>query len=106
MRSAFRRLSMFTQPRVVDNEVFLLGLDKLYRDEMKRHERSELLICARHVAAALHVIPADVPTEGYYAEDAQLAEYFRLMRVLREVDERDTSVVDSLPEFHRLRDIA
>jgi hypothetical protein len=27
------------EPRVVDNRVFLLGLDKLYRDAMKEHER-------------------------------------------------------------------
>ena len=96
---------MFTYHHVVDNRIFLLGLDKLYRDAMKRHERAELLICARRVAAALYVTPADVPVEGYYAEDEQLTEYFRLVRALRDVDERATSAVDSLPEFQRLRDI-
>jgi hypothetical protein len=30
---------MFIERRVVDNRVLLLGLDKLYRDAMKQHER-------------------------------------------------------------------
>lgn len=93
------------QRRVVDNRVFLLGLDKLYRDAMKRHERDELLTCARRVAAALHVTPPDVPVEGYYAEDQQLTEYFRLVRALQGLDEGLTSTVASLPEFQRLRDV-
>jgi hypothetical protein len=57
---------------VVDNRVFLLGLDELYRESMKTHERSELLICARETADALSVAPADVPIEGYYTEDEAL----------------------------------
>lgn len=96
---------MFNKQCVVDNRVFLLGLDKLYRDAMKRHERGELLRCARRVAEALRVTPADVPVEGYYAEDEQLTEYFRLVRALQEVDEVETSSVDSLSEFQRLRDV-
>jgi hypothetical protein len=96
---------MFTERRVVDNRVFLLGLDKLYRDVMKQHERGELLKCARRVAEALNATPADVPVEGYYAEDAQLTEYFRLVRTLQDVDDAATSLVDSLPEFQRLRDV-
>jgi len=39
--------------QVVTNRVFLLGLDELYRDAMKRHERGELLACARRVATTL-----------------------------------------------------
>jgi hypothetical protein len=96
---------MFSERRVVDNRVFLLGLDKLYRDVMKQHERGELLKCARRVAEALNATPADVPVEGYYAEDAQLTEYFRLVRTLQDVDDAATSLVDSLPEFQRLRDV-
>ena len=34
-------------PRVVDNRVFLLGLDWLYRSAMQEHERTELRECAR-----------------------------------------------------------
>jgi len=60
---------------VVDDRVFLLGLDQLYREAMKWHERGELLTCARRVAATLGVSPADVPIEGYYGEDEDLAEY-------------------------------
>ncbi len=96
---------MFTERRVVDNRVLLLGLDKLYRDAMKQHERGELLMCARRVADALHARPADVPVEGYYAEDQQLTEYFRLVRALQEIGEGLASVVSSLPEFQRLRSI-
>jgi hypothetical protein len=90
---------------VVNNRVFLLGLDMLYRDAMKRHERAELLVAAGRVAAALHVAPANVPVEGYYSEDQALTEYFRLIRALQEVDERRTDEVVTLPEFQRLRDV-
>ena len=96
---------MFTERRVVDNRVFLLGLDKLYRDAMKQHERGELLGCTRRVAKALNATPADVPVEGYYAEDERLTEYFRLVRALQDIDESATSKVDSLAEFQRLRDV-
>jgi hypothetical protein len=96
---------MLTERRVVDNRVFLLGLEKLYRDAMKQHERGELLTCARRVSEALHAMPANVPVEGYYAEDKQLTEYFRLVRALQDVDEGATSSVASLLEFQRLRDV-
>lgn len=56
---------MLREHRIVDNRTFLLGLDYLYRNAMKRHECGELLRCARHVAAALRVAPAAVPVEGY-----------------------------------------
>ncbi len=49
---------------IVDNRMFLLGLDKLYRDAMKKHERSELRQCAQRVANALDLAPAQVPVEG------------------------------------------
>jgi hypothetical protein len=50
--------------RIVDNRVFLLGLDELYREAMKRHERDELLGCARETGSALAIPPADVPTDA------------------------------------------
>jgi len=87
---------------VVDNRVFLLGLDELYRNAMKKHERGELLACAQHVATALNVGPADVPVEGYYTEHADLAAYFRLVRALQRVPLERAYEVDSLPEFRRL----
>ncbi|HKY28145.1 MAG TPA: hypothetical protein VJM12_09380 [Pyrinomonadaceae bacterium] len=96
---------MFAERSVVDNRTFLLGLDKLYRDAMKRHERAELLNCARRVAAALNVGPASVPVEGYYTESDELAEYFRLMRALQTVSDQSTPTVASLPEFHRLVEV-
>jgi hypothetical protein len=83
----------------------LLGLDKRYRDAMKRHERYELLECARRVAEALHAPPADVPIEGYYGENPELTEYFLLMRALQEIGEGAISAVSSLREFTRLREV-
>jgi hypothetical protein len=88
--------------RVVDNRVFLLGLDDLYRSAMKRNEGLELLRCAREVAWSLHVKPADVPVEGYYAEDARLTEYFRLVRALQEEPNSRVAAVEGLPAYQRL----
>jgi hypothetical protein len=91
--------------RVVDNRIFLLGLDDLYRKAMKKHEGEELLGCARVTAEALGVSPADVPIEGYYTETPQLSEYFRLMRALQGVDSRRAPAVDHLPHFRRLKQV-
>lgn len=92
-------------PRVVVNRVFLLGLDALYREAMKRHERTELLACAKATAAALRIGPADVPVEGYYAEEAPLTEYFRLMRALQATDRGRVPEVVNLPSFLRLKEV-
>jgi len=96
---------MFGEKRVVDNRVFLLGLDKLYRDAMKGHEVGELLPCARRVAQALEVLPDNVPVEGYYTESPELTEYFCLVRALQKVRESSKPRVTSLPEFGRLLDV-
>lgn len=93
------------EQRVVDNRVFLVGLDQLYRTAIKWHERLELFDCARKVVDKLGIEPANVPIEGYYANDPQLAAYFRMMRALQQVDERRTPEVERLPEFQRLRDV-
>jgi hypothetical protein len=93
---------MMTERRVIDNRVFLLGLDDLYRSAMKRNEGLELLRCAREVAWSLHVKPADVPVEGYYAEDARLTEYFRLLRALQEEPNSRVTAVEGLPAYQRL----
>ena len=89
---------------IVDNRVFLLGLDQLYREAMQPHEGAELLSCARTVAGALSIVivPAPVPVEGYYAEDPHLTEYFNLMRALQDTEENRTAEVAALPEFRRL----
>jgi hypothetical protein len=96
---------MFREERIIDNRTFLLGLDNLYREAMKPHERVELLRCAHQVAAVLQVTPEAVPIEGYYTEDQQLTEYFMLMRALQNVDRERTPTVASLPEFQRLLDV-
>jgi hypothetical protein len=96
---------MKTERRVVDNRVFLLGLDELYPESMKRHERDELLRCARETASALSVAPADVPIEGYYSEDGHLTEYFRLMRALQGVPKSRESELVHVGAFRRLRQV-
>lgn len=88
--------------RVVNNRVFLLGLDELYRERMKEHEREELLACAQRVASTLNVPLADVPVEGYYAEEEELTKFFLLIRALQNVPLRRASKVKELPEFRRL----
>jgi hypothetical protein len=90
---------------VVNNRVFLLGLDGLYREAMKRHERDELLTCAQHVASVLSVSPADVPVEGYYSEDDQLTKYFLLVRALQEVHESRAADVNDSRQFQRLKQV-
>ena len=91
--------------RVVNNRVFLLGLDELYRESMKQHERNELLRCAQETTKVLLVAPADVPIEGYYSEDEALTEYFRLMRALQQVSRGRESEVADLAGFKRLRQV-
>jgi hypothetical protein len=95
-------LSPNTPVRLIDNRVFLLGLDELYRNAMKMLESERLLPCARTVAETLHLQPADVPIESYYHETPALEEYFRWMRRLQEQDENAEAGVKHLPEFQLL----
>jgi len=88
--------------RVVDDLKFVLGLDELYREAMKRQERTELLQTAQIVAQELGVAPANVPIEGYYSDDPLLSEYFLLMRALQGCPETDRARVRNLPAFIRL----
>ncbi len=91
--------------RVIDNRVFLLALDKFYRTAMKKHERGELLTCARRVAQVLGAAPATVPVEGYYAKDKQLSEYFCLIRSLQKINATARPKVVSLTEYKRLLEV-
>jgi hypothetical protein len=93
------------EKRVVDDRMFLLSLDDMYRTAMKRHERSELLACARAVASALDRQPAHVPVEGYYTEGEDLTEYFLLMRALQALDASHVPAVRRLDEYQRLLDV-
>ena len=90
---------------IVDNRVFLLGLDELYRSAMKRIESVELLACAREVALMLHVKPANEPVEGYYAEDKLLTEYFQLMRALQAEPNGRAAEVEKLRAYERLYEV-
>jgi hypothetical protein len=96
---------MKTDRCIVDNRVFLFGLDELYREAMKRHERDELLRCAREIASSLCVAAADVPIEGYYSEDERLTEYFRLVRSLQQVPKGRESEVAGVTGFERLKQV-
>jgi hypothetical protein len=96
---------MFGEKRVVDNRVFLLGLDALYRDAMKGHEAGELLVCARRIAQTLGMDPGDFPIEGYYTESPELTEYFCLVRTLQQVDETSIPTVRPLTEYTRLLEV-
>ena len=100
-----RRPAGATYDVIVDDRAFLLGLDELYRTAMKKHERNELLGCARRVAATLKVKPADVPIEGYYAEHPDLVTYFRVMRALQTQSATRAPEVESLSEFRRLLEV-
>jgi hypothetical protein len=94
-----------TETKIVDNRVLLLGLDELYREAMKRCESGELLRCAQVVAKRAGVQPANVPIEGYYGEEPELTEYFRLMRGLQSYRAGAGADVDSLTEFRRLYEV-
>jgi hypothetical protein len=92
---------------VVDDRVFLLGLDELYRDAAKKAEATELLACARRVAAELRISPASAaPVEGYYGESHELTEYFQLMRALQGTPRARQAEVKALAEYQRLLEVA
>ncbi len=91
--------------RTITNQVFLLGLDKLYRDAIQPHERGELLGLARTIAQTLAITPEQVPVEGYYAHNPELTEYFHLVRALQKVHKNHRPEVEHLPEFHRLLEV-
>jgi hypothetical protein len=84
---------------VINNRVFVIGLDSLYRDAMKQFEADKLWPCAQQVAERLHVEPAEVPIEGYYGETPTLKSYFKTMRALQEIEQRRAPAVKGLHEF-------
>jgi hypothetical protein len=90
---------------VVTDRVLVLGLDGLFRDAMQAQETSILLPCARMVAAALGVSRSEAPVEGYYAESAQLAEYFGLVTALRGSEPKRRTEVGGMPAFRRLEKV-
>jgi hypothetical protein len=94
-----------TEDVIIDDRAFLRGLDELYRTAIRREERHPLLLCAREIASALGVPPADVPIEGYYHEEDELTEYFRLVRALQRVDRSRASEVARMPAYERLLEV-
>ncbi len=93
------------EQKIVDDRVFLLGLDAFFREGMKGYEAGELLKLARQIVQELKVDVLDCPIEGYYSETAELAEYFRLMRTLQGCDESRTQDVLSTDSLRRLRQV-
>jgi hypothetical protein len=102
-------LLLFSSPetsvRIIDNRVFILGLDELYRRAMKHFESKTLLPAVRTVAKSLEIRPANAPIEGYYSETPALREYFLWMRSLQRVDEAAEPRVKNLPEYQLLWDV-
>ena len=96
---------MSTTQQVITNQIFLLGLDELYREAMKRHESSELLSCAQIVADTLNIGLIDVPIEGYYTESKQLTQYFLLIRSLQAQSSSRATELKACKEFKRLVDV-
>ncbi len=90
------------EERVVDDRVFLRGLDQMYRDGIMLHERGELLRAARVVAVKLDVERADIPADGYYGKDEKLKEYFQLLRALQNEPKGRHESVREMREYRRL----
>lgn len=84
---------------VINDRVFVIGLDYLYRKAMKLFETQKLLPYAEKVAQRLLIQPAEVPSEGHYTESPALKTYFKTMRALQEVKKSQGAVVKDLPEF-------
>lgn len=93
------------EQRMVTNRVFLLGLDELYRQAMKRHESAELLQCAEEVASVLSLVPGNGPVEGYYSESPELTRYFQLVRTLQTVPQERKVEVSGVKSFQRLQQV-
>jgi len=87
---------------IVDDRVFVLGLDYLYREAMKTFEAERLLPCIEQLAQALSVIPEEIPIEGYYTESRALGQYFKTMRALQEVPRAREPQVKGLEAFETL----
>jgi len=80
-----------TVERIVDNRVFLLGLDQLYRERMKRHESTELLtVMARQLIE-------DFPEES----DDYIAEMMADIIEADDPDFDDTEALDIAVAFAR-----
>jgi hypothetical protein len=90
---------------VVTDRVLLLGLDSMFRYNMQSRETSMLLPCARLVARILGINKSDSPTEGYYADNEALAEYFGLIRALQETKIERRSEVERMPAFRHLLEV-
>ena len=96
---------MKTEILVVDNNTFVLGLDELYREAMKSYERDELLKHAKNVANELNIEPIDCPIEGYYYEEPELTEYFKIMRSLQDLNRSECHSVLNTQSYLRLYEI-
>lgn len=88
--------------KIVTDSILVLGLDKLYRDQMKLQETLLLLPAARRVTRALGIGPAPDVAEGYYGETNELVEYFGLMRALQNLENRKASKVEAMSEYRLL----
>jgi hypothetical protein len=97
---------MTKEIRTIDNQVFLFGLDDIYRERMKAHEKDELLGLARQITSELELQVKDVPIEGYYSEDDDLKEYFRLIKTLQNTPITRKTDIRSIVSYNRLKKVA
>ncbi|MEZ6050702.1 MAG: hypothetical protein R3C02_04810 [Planctomycetaceae bacterium] len=89
--------------RIVNNRVFLLGLDELYREASEQHERNELYSVPKTPLLLFRLLSRQMSPSKATTENEELTEYFRLVRALQRVPKHRESELDSLDEFARLK---
>ncbi len=90
-------------PNVVDDRVFVLGLNELFRAEKQEYETAVLLPHAERLVAALRLPLLDVPVEGYYYQSEDLRRYFLLIRTLQNAEKQPMPDAAAETALERLR---
>jgi len=91
--------------RIIGDREVILGLDYLYRNSMKMHERKTLLPCADTLVKKLSIPIEDVPIEGYYSETPELTYYFKLIKSLQNVNIVRRSEISDMKEYQKLLEV-
>ena len=87
---------------IVDNRIFLIGLDDLFRKKQSRFEIKTLLPIVEDVQKDLHIKIRNFPIEGYYNETEELRKYFTLMRNLQQEEKDREKEITNNEAFHKL----
>lgn len=91
--------------KLVDNRVFLLGLDYLYREQMKIFEQEILLPAVSELIHTLKTPVLELPIEGYYYETEKLTEYFLKVRSLQKNTREHADLVKTTAAYQLLSTI-